>query len=214
MFGTAVFAQSAPTVGVTGSFPSSVQAGTQDTAVAFITLTASGAPTSTVSVTSLPIVFANTGVVSDCRLHSNGAELGGGLNTGSNVLLTPGVVNQIMLDAPLQLTTGAPTTQLTLRCDISAATPVGYVLGIAFAPGNIVAQTGTSTAIIPFGLGIPSGAPFAGEFTILGGTGTPTPTPGTPNTGAGGNAAMILTLLTLAGVVAIGGMVRLVARRA
>src|SRR3989344_1008591 len=100
LFAGAVSAQTPPVLNVSGSFPASVAAGAQNATVAFMAL-ANPSATTPVSVYSLPMAFSNTGLLSNCRVQ-NTATPGTNLNTGTNLLATPGTSNTINLDAPLQ----------------------------------------------------------------------------------------------------------------
>lgn len=206
LFGTAVFAQTPAVLNVSAAFPTNLNVGAQNATVATITLS-NPSPTTPVDVRSIPLVLVNSGLVSNCRIQNAGT--GATLTTGANVLAAPNTSNVIALDTPLSVAANGNAV-LRVVCDIAANSTAGSVVGIALLPGNVFATAAgaTTTAL---GVGIPAGSPFADEFTI-GGTGTPTPpptTPDLPNTGAGGEAVLFYSLLALGALIAGAGALRL-----
>ncbi|MSR70704.1 hypothetical protein EXS62_01555 [Candidatus Kaiserbacteria bacterium] len=198
------FAQTPPVLNVAGSFPTSVSGGAQNATVAYYTLSNPGA--AQVGVRALPLVLANTGLVNNCRVQ-NIAALGTNLSSGSNVLTVPGTSNVINLDTPFLINANSSAT-LGVVCSITSSAP-GFILGVAFMPGNVFAMAGGATTT-SVGAGINAGIPFSGEFTIVGpGVPIPVPTPGLPNTGAGGQLPAFAGLLLLALLGTAAGIVRL-----
>ncbi len=199
MFGSAVFAQSASVLNVSGSFPASVSAGAQNATVASMTLSNPSA-TAPLAVHALPIAFSNMGLVSNCRFE-NTASPGTSLSSGIN----PGTTNIVSLTSPLSIAAGGSVT-LTVVCAVAPNPPAGTMLGVAFLPSNILAMSGGATTT-PIGVGLPAGAPFVAEVAIIGGTGTPPP--GLPPTGSGGNAPLYYALFALAAAAVAAGAWRL-----
>lgn len=206
LFGTAVFAQTPPVLNVSAAFASNLNVGAQNATVATITLS-NPSPTTPVDVRSIPLVLINSGLVSNCRVQNAGT--GATLTTGANVLLAPNTSNFIALDAPLAVAASGNVV-LNVVCNVASNATAGSVVGIALLPGNVFATAAGATTT-SLGVGIPAGSAFADEFTI-GGTGTPTPpptTPDLPNTGAGGEAMLFYSLLALGALIAGAGALKL-----
>lgn len=189
----------------------SVPAGSQDVALANISL-GTGAAQS-VRITSVPLsVSSGSGALAahltDCRVR-NSANVEGSL-TGS--INPAGGTATYVFATPLTITAGS-SVMLSFTCDVSAATPIGGTFTVGIEPSGIVAVDAVSgTAITPtavVGTG-PNGLPAATSGTIIvsaytggGDTDNGNETPGVPNTGAGDINTLIA--LAIAGIIALGG---------
>lgn len=186
---------------VTVDFVKQVPAGLKGAILAMITLDATRS-TAPVTLTSVPISVTTSGSgssdgLSNCVLIStNGASL----TTGVNSVPTITGTNTFSLDAPISI----PASEgklLALRCDVSANAAVGSVFNISFAAPLFQANSGG----IP--ITVTQGPATSGSVGTNSGSVTVTPqgsapstigtpyTPGVPNTGAGGDVAITLSIL-------------------
>ncbi len=118
-------AQSAPIVsGTANTIGVVIVPGANGATVANLGLSSNAA--GPVFITSLPVTItpgngAVLGNLSGCQVfNANGAAL----NSGVNIVNTVQGTNVVTLDAPLLVTGGTPTN-LTVRCNVSGATPSG-----------------------------------------------------------------------------------------
>jgi hypothetical protein len=203
-----------PALSVNLDVAPSVPRGSNDVALANISL---GAGTSSsVRISSIPldvVAGANASVtnLSDCRIR-DASNVGGSLSNSVNVLSSGATV--FTLTNPIIIPAGG-SEMLSFTCDVTSSTPIGGTFTISIVPGNVGATNPTTGAAITgvpaTGIG-PNGLPAATSGTVIvtgtvpgGGGGTGTTTPGIPNTGLGGNVAMTLGILLLAGLLALGG---------
>ena len=193
----------------------SVPAGSNDVALANISLGATGA---SYNVTSIPLTIttsANGSVanLSDCKVR-DAANLDGSLT--NVVTVTNGASTNFSFAVPY-LVTGAK--MLSLTCDVQPATAVGSTFQISVAPNSVLAtNAATGASVTPVGLPSgatgPNGLPASTSGTVIvsavgtapvtPGTGTGSDTPGVPNTGVGSEAGL-LAVIAIAGIIALFG---------
>ena len=206
------------TVGV--SAPASVPTGNAQT-LATVTLIG-GSQDAQVSMLPLSMGYAaQSGVITsaapltNCKINNAGGTT---LNTGVNAVTSAVGSQDINVNFDQTLTVPANgTVLLSLVCDIPATVPNGSAVAVSIFPSTVVAKdvngavlavAGTDpngTSATPSAVTvIASATPGTGLDTGNGGTtGGSTTTPGTPNTGAGGDAATTLFVLALSGLVAV-----------
>lgn len=194
----------------------SVPAGSEDVALANISVGATGA---NYNITSIPLTIgaSSNGSVAnltDCKVR-DASDLDGAITNVTTV--TNGSVTSFNLTIPLLVPAGS-ANMLSLTCDVSSAAAVGSTFSIAVTPGAVSAtNAATGAAVTPVGVAAggfgPNGLPASTSGTIIvsalgsnpvpPGT-TPDTTPGVPNTGLGGNI-VLLAELALAGLIALMG---------
>lgn len=204
--GTA-FAQTAPSVSVQVSSPSSVTAGSA-VRIATITITGSSASSSTSTLTQLPLSvgFSNTGMsMNNCRLHnSSGGQI-------SNLFSFMGsqITNAIFTN-PLAVS----ATTLALVCDIPSTTPNNSAAAVSIPVGMVMASS-TAGSVNVTSPSLFDGVTTGGIMSISSAAPsapTSTSTPGTPNTGAGGNPLATVSTLFASMLMMLGGSVYLMRR--
>jgi hypothetical protein len=199
----------------------SVKAGTQNALLAILTLDGTGSNTNA-NVTSIPLTITENNALpadfTNCSLHS-ATNFATALNTGTNAmsaLQTSGGVSNFTLDTPFSVPAGAGEL-LELTCNVSSATPTGSSVMISVLPSAIMASnTSNGSAITPTtSMSNGTAEPISGTVEIMapnttttstGTTGTSpvtTTVPGTPNTGAGGNAGMNFAFLAISAAVLV-----------
>jgi hypothetical protein len=203
-------AQAVPALGVgVNASVLPVATGAQNTVVAFIALTASGAP---VTVASLPVTASgNVGALTNCQLR-NVNNFSAPLTTNNNVVSTIGTTNTFTFDTPITVAAGV-TMNLYLTCNTAPGTTGSVTLGITpstipATSGAITVTGGTATVngtALPTNGTITFGPATVGDVNP--GTGTTVPT--VPNTGAGGALDTNLAILALSGLVALAGALTL-----
>ncbi len=218
----------APGLGINLDTAPSVPRGSQDVALANISLGAmnSGA---NINISALPLtITAGNGAtmshLSDCRVRST-ANLSGSV---SGPITPTGGTSSFTFSPVLSVITGQ-SSMYALTCDVSSLTPVGGTFTISVNPSSASAtNASTGATITPTGFSGtgPNGLPASTSGTVIvsaatGGTGgnggsggVGTNTPGVPNTGLGGNLATALGLLLASGLIALGGYAYLSRRRA
>lgn len=220
--GTYQFSAGMPTFGtglhVNLNASPNVRPGAQDTLLALISLSGIRSGSAT-QIQSLPLTVsfnngAQVGHLTDCRVR-NLSNLTNPLNNGGNAVGITQGTNTIPLDNPLQIAAGSSQT-LAFTCDVSAAAPVGGQVTMSLTPSSLAATVvGSGSIVTPTAGFTANGQVGATSGTVtFSNTATPTtpttPTvPGVPNTG--NNSIPALILLTLSGIVALGGL--LMARR-
>jgi LPXTG-motif cell wall-anchored protein len=204
----------------------SVPAGSNDVALANISVGATGA---NFNVTSIPLMIstsANGSVanLSDCKIR-DASNLDGSLSSVATV--TNGGATTFNFASPLFVSAGT-ANMLSLTCDVQPATAVGSAFVLSVTPGTVTASnasTGASVtpAGIPAGGTGPLGLPAStsgtvtvsavGTAPVTPGTGTDMgSTPGVPNTGLGSSAGL-LAVIAIAGIIALFGAFYLGRRR-
>lgn len=200
----------------------SVPSGSQDVALANISLDATGLSgvtnLSTVPVTVTAGNGASTADLTNCRIEQAVSQI----PLSNSYSVVNGAQTSFSLAAPFP-TVGGLASMLSLVCDVAPATPVGGTFTIALNPSSFSATnssgagvsvsqaTGNGADGLPAAL---SGTVIVSGPTSTTGTGTGTGTsgtgtsgvPGVPNTGAGGMAATMLGIMIAAlGVALLGG---------
>jgi hypothetical protein len=174
---------------------------------------------SAVTVSSLPVSVSPNGAaisaLSNCSLR-NIMDLTTPLPasaTQNGSVMTFGLTNPLVVSA-------GTMTSLAIVCNVDASTPTGSTFTISLTPSQIASNAG-GTTITPTGaLGVGGAAlPTSGTVTVGipntgGSTGGTVGTPGSPNTGAGGNAMASVLMLALAGLLAVAGSLYLGRRAA
>lgn len=214
LFGVASFAiaQTAPTLTVSVSSPTTVAAGTA-LRVASVTLTS----TSAVTLSQLPLSvgFSDPMSLTNCALQdSSGAPLtqAQALSGSTQVVET--------FTSPLTIN---GTSLFSLVCDIPAATPSGSAVAVSIFPSKVSASStlGVVSIVSPSTVdgGTTGGVAGITSNTLVAvnsgtsGTNTSSDTPpGTPNTGAGGDAGMTFVILAAALLLVVGSSVYLAKR--
>lgn len=192
-----------------------VPAGSNDVALANISVGATGA---SFNVTSIPLMISassngSVANLSDCKVR-NTANPDSSL---SNVtVVANGTATSFNLINPLFVPAGA-AYMLALTCDVQPATAVGSTFSISITPGSVMATNAssggsvTAVGVAAGGTG-PNGLPAstsgsvavtAQGTTIPGDTDTGT-IPGVPNTGIGTGLG-ILAMISIAGLIALMG---------
>ncbi|HUO56423.1 MAG TPA: hypothetical protein VMU27_03250 [Candidatus Paceibacterota bacterium] len=211
---------------------SSVRAGLHNGVLGLIVLDASSSNQS-IRVSSLPLSITFGGVtstsyLSNCGLHS-ATNLATALNTGVNAVTAPiSGTNVFVLDTPLMIPTGSAEI-LALTCDVSSGAPIGAKIDLSLTPPTINASGATGVLVTPTtevssnGTVEPTSgtvviaAPNSGSGSGTTGSGSGTTSqsgvPGTPNTGAGGEAPLNFFLLALSALAATGGAGLLLKRK-
>ncbi len=202
----------------------SVPAGSNDVALANISVGATGA---SFNVTSIPLTISSSangsvGNLSDCKIR-DASNLDATLSSVATVI--NGNVTTFNFAAPLFASAGT-ANMLSLTCDVQPSAAVGSTYMISVTPGNVRAtNASTGAAVTPVGipaggtgpLGLPastSGSVIvsaAGTTPVTPGTSTGTgtgSTPGVPNTGLG-SAAGLLSVIAIAGIIALLGAIYL-----
>lgn len=194
----------------------SVPAGSNDVALANISVGATGA---SYNITSIPLTVtssANGSVanLTDCKVR-DASNLDGSLTNVTTV--TNGNVTTFSLAVPLLVPAGT-SNMLSLTCDVQPAAAVGSTFMIAVTPGSVAAtNAATGATVTPVGIPAggtgPNGLPASTSGTIIvsapgtapvdPGTDTDT-TPGVPNTGMGTETGF-LALISIAGIIALFG---------
>ncbi len=197
----------------------SVPAGSQDVTIANISVGATGA---NFNVSSIPLTItaSSNGSIAnltDCKIR-NTNNLDGAISNVATV--TNGAATTFTFTSPLTTLAGA-SHMLALTCDVQPAAAVGSTFLISVTPGSVAAtNAATGASVTPVGIAAggfgPNGLPASTSGTVIvsaqgstpvtpgTGTGSGTGTPGVPNTGLGGNVALLATLV-LAGMVALFG---------
>ncbi len=201
-----------PALGVNLDIAPSVPRGSNDVALANISL---GVGTSSsVRINSIPLSVVAGGSatvtnLSDCRIR-DASNIGGSLSGSMNLSSSGATV--FALSSPLTIGAGG-TDMFSFTCDVSASAPIGGTFTISVVPANVGATNPTTgaavTGVATTGTG-PNGLPAATTGTVIvTGTvpgGNTTTTPGIPNTGLGGGMAMTLGALFLAALFALGSV--------
>jgi autotransporter family porin len=186
----------------------SVPAGTTNALIGIITLDGTGSGTDS-NVSSVPLTFSFNGAapsdLTNCSLHS-ATNLPASLNTGNNgvnAIASNGGTTVFSLDTPFSVPAGSGKL-IELMCNVSSATPVGSSVTVSVTPSGVTATNASTGSYVTPTASMSNGSPepVSGTFMITapGTAGSTTPVttvPGTPNTGAGGNAAMNIILLAL-----------------
>jgi hypothetical protein len=179
---------------------------------------------SAITVTSLPVMVTPNGAAISALNNCSLRNITSLATPISAVASQNGSVMTFGLSSPLVVNAGS-ATNLVIVCNLDAATPIGSSFAVSLTPSQIAA-TANGTTITPAGaLGDTGSAlPTSGTITVASassgtGTGTGTGTggtgvPGIPNTGAGGNAAVSVVMLALAGLLAVAGSIYLGRRTA
>ncbi len=195
----------------------SVPAGSNDVALANISIGATGA---SYNVTSIPLTISagsngSVANLTDCKVR-DASNLDGTLTNVTGV--TNGTATTFNLAVPLLIPAGT-TNMLSLTCDVQPAAAVGSTFTISVTPGTVTAtNAATGASVTPTGIAAggfgPNGLPASTSGTVIvsavgtapvqPGTGDTGTTPGIPNTGLGGNAMLLVEIL-LAGVIALFG---------
>lgn len=184
----------------------SVPSGTTNVAVSVIGLDAtdSNAP---ITVTSLPVSITPNGGASAADIHSCTLR-----NTTNLRLSLPatqtesGTMRTFALTNPLVVTAGTQVN-LALVCSVDSTVPTGSSFAIAVDPSQVGA-TGNGVVVTPAAALDSNGLtlPTSGVVNVVSPTGDDVPViPGVPNTGSGGGASAAILLLSLAGLLAVGG---------
>lgn len=192
-----------------------VPAGSNDVALANISVGATGA---SYNISSIPLTVtasANGSVVNltDCKVR-DASNLGGALSNVSAV--TTGGATSFNFTTPLLVSAGT-SNMLSLTCDVQPATAVGSTFALSINPGAVSATnastgaTVTPVAVAAGGTG-PNGLPAStsgsivvtAQGTTIPGDTDPGTTPGVPNTGAGSETGM-LAVISIAGLIALMG---------
>jgi hypothetical protein len=165
--------------------------------------TRSGEP---IAVTAIPLlVDASSGVnlstLSQCALYSSA---GTKLTTGGNAVAQVVGTNTLKFDKPLNV----PATQgmlLVLRCSVASTAPIGGAYMFSLPPSDFQATNSKGDPIMVTQGVAANGQPGTNKATITIGSasGATSTMPGLPNTGAGGNAAGMWSILILSGIVAL-----------
>ncbi|MBI5644838.1 hypothetical protein HY970_01955 [Candidatus Kaiserbacteria bacterium] len=183
----------------------SVPAGSQDVTLANIQLFAWNSAGATTNVSSIPVMvtagnFGSTANLTDCRIRSTG-NLSGSLSNAT--VLSNGAQTSFSLLAPLSIFSGF-VQSLALTCDVAPAAAVGSTFAISVDP-NAVTGVNASTGAV---LTPVSGGSIAGTVIVssqVPGAASGSGTPGIPNTGAGGDLIQVMYVLTISGLIALGG---------
>jgi hypothetical protein len=170
---------------LTSGLTSPLVASSTGNVVARLVLDTSGSPEG-VRISSLPFILslgggAAAGTLTNCRVFNESS--GAALSPSNSAGLVAGL-NSIGLSESLTLPAGTVTT-LSLRCDASSSLVTGGNFTFSMNTANVSA-TGVSTglpALVYVRGAVPTPVPV------------PVPVPGVPNTGAGGEVAVNLSLL-------------------
>lgn len=210
-------------LGVMVNAAQSVPAGGTSEALALIAFDATRIE-NPAAIPTIPVTLVFDGApasdFANCALR-NVNNLGLALNTGANAvppLSSSAVAITFGLDTPLVIAPGSSEV-LALTCDVAPSTPASSVT-VSINPASIpAADLKTGATIVPAADIIgPSGtpAPTYGTVTIApagSSASSGSSNPGVPNTGAGGEAGMMYTLLALSGAAVIIGGATLASRK-
>ncbi len=194
----------------------SVPAGSNDVALANISVGATGASYNVIAIPLMVSASSNGSVanLTDCKIRDT-SDLDGSLTNVTSI--TNGTATSFNLTSPLLINAGS-AKMLSLTCDVQPATAVGSTFTTSINPASVTASNASTGAVVtPVGVALgnfgPNGLPASTSgTTIVSAIGTapvapgtlPGTTPGVPNTGFGGNNALLAEIM-LAGLIALIG---------
>jgi hypothetical protein len=190
-------------------FVKQIPAGLNNAIIGIITLDASKS-NQAITLNQVPIAVTASGgatldALTNCTLTSTTGSV---LTTGGNAVGAITGSNMFKLDTPLTVAAGQGAL-LVMRCNVSTNAPVGSTLTVGFSPSSFQAMAGGSPVSVTQGMmangqqgtnsGVITIAPQGSQSQSVGSPAIP----GAPNTGAGGEAGMVYSILLASLLVAL-----------